>query len=75
MRSTNLKEEAELRAFAIKAAAWFADDPEGATFGAVAPGEFLALRWGMGGDCVLVTRLCADFEPVNYQQAIAKAGA
>jgi hypothetical protein len=28
------------------------------------------MRWGMGGDCVLVLKLDEDFELVNYQQII-----
>lgn len=68
-RMTTVNETESLLSFAKTAGAWFVANPKGATFGGTGPGELLALRWGMGGDCVLVVKLDADFEPINFQQA------
>lgn len=72
-RMTTKSEELARLAFAEKAAYWFADNPHGATFGDVEPGQFLALRWGIGNDCVLVVRIDENDQPVNYQQLIERA--
>lgn len=63
---TTRRDEQERLAFAERAARHFAANPDHASFGDVEPGTFLALRWGMGDDCVLVVRL-TDEPPVNYQ--------
>lgn len=64
-RVTTAKEARAELEFAYKAAKDFAANKNHATFGDIAPGNFLALRWGMGGDCVLVVKL--DWcEPTNY---------
>ena len=70
MRSTTEKDETERLAFAKLAAAAFSRDKNMATFGDISPGGFLALRWGMGNDCVLVVRLDENETPVNYQQLV-----
>jgi hypothetical protein len=67
---TSLDEEAKLTAFAVAAAKQFAFHSELASFGDIKPGAYLALRWGLGNDCVLVLKLDPDFQPVNFQQAI-----
>jgi hypothetical protein len=56
--------------FAEDAAAAFKKDPNMATYGDVTAGSFLALRWGMGNDCVLVVKLDENDEPVNFQQLV-----
>ncbi|MCM2973802.1 hypothetical protein [Larsenimonas suaedae] len=62
-------------AFVQKAAKHFAEHPEHTTFtdGDVKPGVPLALRWGMGDDCVLVVWISEEGEVVNYQGAISEA--
>lgn len=65
--------EAEL-AFARKAAAHFAVHDLHSSYGDLKPGSLLALRWGLGNDCVLVVRLDENFEPCNYQQLIKECG-
>lgn len=72
MRSTTARDETKQLAFAEKAAADFAAHPDHATFGDCEPGSFLAIRWGMGGDCVLVLKLDEFHEPTNYQQLVRK---
>lgn len=67
MRSTTRRAELDRLQFAEAAALDFKKFPDHATYGTVAPGEYLALRWGMGGDCVLVVTLDANEEPVNFQ--------
>lgn len=71
-RMTTVEQDAEQAAFAVKAASHFAAHPEHSTVGDIKPGGFLALRWGMGEDCVLVVKLDDYHEPTNYQQIIKK---
>lgn len=73
MRMTHVHDDLEQVAFAERAAACFAKNPEYATYtdGAdLIPGELLAIRWGLGNDCVVVVKLDDYFEPVNYQQLV-----
>lgn len=72
MRLTTEKQELDQLAFAQDAARMFSKHPEFTTFGNIAPGEFLALRWGIGGDCVLVVKLDEFHEPTNYTGLIKK---
>lgn len=70
---TTMKEQEELLAFAKKAARAFASNPKIVSYtnsGHLNPGELIAMRWGMGNDCVLVSKLDADFEPMNFQQLV-----
>ena len=72
-RMTTLQEETNLIDFAMRAAKLFAEKPECSTFsacGIIEPGCLLALRWGMGNDCVLVVKLDESNQPVNFQQAV-----
>jgi hypothetical protein len=69
MRMTYATEDESRIAFARRAADWFKRDKINRSFtdsGDILPGELLALRWGLGDDCVLVFRI-GDDEPVNYQ--------
>ena len=66
----DLKEEME---FAHRAAEVFAKDPQIATYtddGGLTPGSYLAIRWGLGNDCVVVAKLDDYHQPTNYQQLI-----
>ena len=58
--------------FARKAAAHFAKHPEHSTYtGAdIEPGCFLAIRWGLMEDCVLVVKLDETHIPTNYAQLV-----
>lgn len=69
MRMVTLDSIDDETEFAKQAAAAFAGNEELATFSvkALEPGCLLALRWGMGNDCVLVVKLDECHEPVNYQ--------
>lgn len=71
MRNTSLAEEEEQEAFALKAALYFAAHPTMATYGDVRKSSFLAVRWGMNNDGVVVLKLCPDHEPTNYRRLIA----
>ena len=71
-RLTTVAQEREQIEFAEKAALHFASHPEHSSFGEIKQGEYLALRWGLGNDCVLVLKLDEYFEPVNYQQLIKR---
>lgn len=59
-------------AFAKRAAAKFAAEPRLTSYadGDIKPGEQLALRWGLGDDCVLVLRLHDYIEPTIYAQLV-----
>lgn len=73
-RMTTIDDDRALCSFAECAAAAMAKDTNIATYsdGNPTSGGFLAIRWGLGNDCVLVVRLDDDFEPVNFQQAIRR---
>lgn len=72
MKQVNLKQEIEQIEFAKKAAQAFAKDKDLVTFrtGNLEPGSFLALRWGLGEDCVLVVKVDENHTPTNYAQLI-----
>jgi hypothetical protein len=72
VRSTSLSKESERAAFVEKAAAHFAANKANWSFGNIMRGEYLALRWGMGDDCVLVIKQDENEIAVNYGQAIQK---
>jgi hypothetical protein len=73
---TTIREEAATLAFAKDAAEAFAKNPQWATFTRDVDGhQLMALRWGMGEDCVRVIRVDAEFEPRTYQQAIPRGTA
>lgn len=72
MRMTYVSTELEQIEFARKAAEDFALHPKHWSFtdGPIEPGALLALRWGLGDDCVLVLKLDDSFTPANYQQLV-----
>jgi len=72
MRTINMNEENEIQAFAKRAAAHFSENSDVATYSdkGLSRGCLLALRWGMGEDCVVVVKLSEGFEPINYTQLI-----
>ena len=72
MRTVKVEEEMEQIRFAERAARYFALHPECQSFSDadISPGCLLALRWGLGDDCVLVLKLDPHFEPTNYQNII-----
>lgn len=74
MRMTHISAEQAQIDFAKRAAEAFAAEPKMFTFGDLKPGSLLAMRYGLGDDCVVVMRLDPDHEPVNYQQLIRVAG-
>ena len=74
MRGIHLAEELSRIEFAQRAAKAFAEHPQYMTFGDVEKGGYLALRWGLGGDCVLVVKLDEFDEPVNFHQLIRDQG-
>lgn len=62
-------------AFARAAGQAFADDPKITSYSGehdIAPGAMLALRWGLGDDCVLVLRLSEAHEPTIYAQIVPR---
>ena len=73
MRLIDMRTDDELETFARDAAAAFAKDPMAATYSGVMPidvSKYLAVRWGMAHDCVLVLKLDEQFEPVCYRGII-----
>ena len=72
MRTVKVEEEMEKISFAERASRYFALHPECLSFSDadIVPGCLLALRWGLGDDCVLVLKLDDHFEPTNYQNII-----
>ena len=73
-RMTTLEDEEKLLDFVRLVAEHFSDHPETATYGELGGGNFFALRWGMGEDCVVVLKQDEDWKPVNFQNIIKKEG-
>ena len=71
-KMTSITQEKNQLEFAEKAAEHFTKHPDHSSYGDLEPGSFIALRWGLGDDCVLVLKLDEYFQNVNYQQAIKK---
>lgn len=72
MRSVRMSELDEEVTFMKKAAEYFAAHPGKSSYGDIEPDTFLALRWGLGDDCVLVLKLAESWQhtPTNYQNVI-----
>lgn len=72
LSASTVREELD---FMEKAAANFASNPAVWSFsaGEITPGCLLALRWGLGDDCVLVMRLDEFHTPTVYSQAVKHA--
>jgi len=72
MKQVQVSEVEEEIAFAKKAATAFAKDPSLATFRDkdLGPGCLMALRWGLGEDCVVVVKLHDDHIPTNYANLV-----
>jgi hypothetical protein len=68
-KTTKADELARLK-FAEEAARAFKIDPKLGSYGAVEAGGYLALRWGLGDDCVMVVKLDENDEPVNFQELV-----
>lgn len=75
-KMTSIEEMEQLCKFASEADEWFKHHANhysfGSTDGRTAP--YIALRWGLGEDCVLVLKLDENWEPVNFRQAARYGG-
>jgi HD-like signal output (HDOD) protein len=72
IRSTSISRETEKIEFAAKAARHFEANKNHWSYGDIQAGEYLALRWGLGDDCVLVIKQDENETAVCYGQAIKK---
>lgn len=72
MRPTNFDKEQELSDFAKRAAESFTNNPHFASYSdkAVDQSELLALRWGLGKDCVLVLTIDTEKELVLFENVV-----
>lgn len=70
MYHTDVGYEERLLNFVRAAAKNFQENPQHTSYGEIESGGYVALRWGLGNDCVLVFKLDEDFEPRVYGQAI-----
>jgi hypothetical protein len=72
MKTYCVTEEIARLEFAQIAAKHFENNLTDVTFTIAGPkaGALLALRWGLGCDCVVVVKLCEETEPCNYPQFI-----
>ncbi len=71
MEIAYLEKRQEKDSFAERAAEHFANNQSHYTYGEIKSGEYFALRFGMGEDCVVVFRI-DDETPVNYQNIIKR---
>lgn len=74
MKQWKETEETTRLEFARKAAAYFAENPAAVTYtkSGLEPDCFVAFRWGLGGDCVVVFKTHEYEEIVNYVQFIPR---
>lgn len=74
MRMLNLEEQQEKLEFVKEAAEFFKQNPTYTSYtsGKIVPGCLFALRFGLGGDCVVVFRIDDDFPVENFTQVIDK---
>lgn len=72
MKMVRLKEENEIKEFAIRAAIYFEEHKKCWSFTdqEIQADCLFALRFGLGRDCVVVFKLDENFEPINYQEII-----
>jgi len=58
--------------FVCEAAEHFAKYPEHSTYtnNTIKPGCFLALRWGLGNDCIAIIKLDKTHLPTIYMEVI-----
>ena len=71
MRHVDMNDKKEQDDFVEKATEWFNAKPNSVTFGNVnQAGAYFAMRWGYGGDCMLVFKLDPDFEPTVYDEVL-----
>jgi HD-like signal output (HDOD) protein len=72
IRSTTIGRETAKVEFAAKAARHFEANKNHWSFGNIQAGAYLALRWGLGDDCVLVIKQDENENAICYGQAIKK---
>lgn len=72
MRQVYIDEELAQLEFAKRAAKKFATNEQLATYsdGKLEPGCLLAIRWGLGEDCVVVVKLDEKHIPTNFAQLV-----
>lgn len=69
---TSISDTEELLEFVKKAANHFTENEKHSTFGDLTPGSYLAIRWGLDDDCVLVLKVDENSQVVVFQQAIQR---
>lgn len=74
MKMVTLSGEQERQSFASEAAAHFKANPDNRTYaqGSIKPGEWFAVLWGLGDDCVMVFRISEGTDVTVYQQIVDK---
>ena len=75
MRHTTIEAELEIHAFVRDAAEAFAKDIRLSSWRRkdfIEDDCYMALRWGIGEDCIVVIKVDSTFSPVLYAQVIEK---
>lgn len=72
MRHINIEDEEEKHKFVKEVAKAFNENKDLASYGDLEPGSYLALRWGLGNDCILVLKLDEYFQQENYSGLLNK---
>lgn len=74
MKLVTLSGENDRQSFATDAANHFKANPDHRTYarGNITPGEWFAVLWGLGDDCVMVFKIADDTEVTVYQQIVDK---
>jgi hypothetical protein len=75
MKMTHIEEEKEKIEFLERAKKSFSENKEFHTYtdnGRIENGEFFAIRWGIGGDCIVIFKVSEECEPINFQNVLEK---
>jgi hypothetical protein len=70
IRNTNVEIEEKTIEFAKKAAKYFSDNKKDGLYCDMEPGSLLAVRWGIAEDCIAISRLDENFQPINFLDII-----
>lgn len=65
-----ISELEEEQSFAKQSAVDFSGNENWKILGTIAPGEKIALRWGLDNNCVLILQLSETHTPTIYQNII-----
>lgn len=70
MRMLTMSEELKKLRFVTEAKKYMNSRPKCYSYGVLEPGEYFAMRFGLGDNCLVVFRIDPDCNIENYQQIL-----